>query len=229
MTGRYLIPFCKKPFYLSTHTCPFRRLTPPPSPTSGDGLRLAYFRLFSDKRGQLAVYVLFFFAKTSFNTTSKHNSLLPSFLSGGQNRNDDERKNIMWLLAKNPARDTHKCVYKYKTRLFSSLVSASPEHGGKCRACEAKGASLSTQVKICKSCILCQILHSTPYFFVSLFLTVFFLRSRMTGRYLLPFCKKLFYLSAHTCPFRHPGKRLFLCAPFPYFLFCLYLFFCFRA
>ena len=95
MTGRYLIPFCKKLFYLSAHSCPFRRLAPPPSPTSGDGLRLAYFRLFSNKRGQLAVYILFFFAKKSFNTTSKRNSLLPSFLSGEQNRNDDRRKNIM--------------------------------------------------------------------------------------------------------------------------------------
>ena len=64
-------------------------------PTSGDSLRLAYFRLFSDKRGKLAVYILFFFAKKSFNTTSKRNSLLPSFLSGEQNRNDDRRKNIM--------------------------------------------------------------------------------------------------------------------------------------
>ena len=33
----------------------------------------------------------------------KRNSLVPSFLSGGQNRNDDRRKNIMCLLAKNPA------------------------------------------------------------------------------------------------------------------------------
>ena len=50
---------------------------------------------FPVKRGRLTVYVLFFFAKTSFNTTSKRNSLLPSFLSGGQNRNDDRRKSIM--------------------------------------------------------------------------------------------------------------------------------------
>ena len=33
----------------------------------------------------------------------KRNSLVPSFLSGGQKRNDDGRKNIIWLLAKNPA------------------------------------------------------------------------------------------------------------------------------
>ena len=50
---------------------------------------------FPDKRGQLTVYILFFFAKKSFNTTPERNSPLPSFLSGGQNRNDDRRKNII--------------------------------------------------------------------------------------------------------------------------------------
>ena len=30
-----------------------------------------------------------------FNPTPEHNSLLPSFLSGGQIRNDDRRKNII--------------------------------------------------------------------------------------------------------------------------------------
>ena len=50
---------------------------------------------FPVKRGQLAVYILFFFAKKSFNTKFKRNSLLPSFLSGGQIRNDDGRKNII--------------------------------------------------------------------------------------------------------------------------------------
>ena len=34
------------------------------------------------------------------------------------------------------------------------------------------------------------------------------LYSRMTGRYLIPFCKKLFYLSAHTCPFRRLRRHL---------------------
>ena len=47
---------------------------------------------FPDKRGRLTVYILFFSAKKSFNTTLKRNSSLPSFLSGGQNRNDDKRK-----------------------------------------------------------------------------------------------------------------------------------------
>ena len=90
-------------------------------------------------------------------------------------------------------------------------------------------ASLRTQVRIFKPCILCRILtapvgrvwrlthfysvalllekrfachHSAPYFFISLFPTAFYDRSRMTGRYLMPFCKKPFFVSAHTCPFR---------------------------
>ena len=45
---------------------------------------------------------------------------------------------------------------------------------------------MRTQVRILKSCILCQILHSTPYFFILVFPTAFYHRSRMTGRYLLP-------------------------------------------
>ena len=44
--------------------------------------------------------------------------------------------------------------------------------------------------------------HSTPYFFIILFPTAFYRRSRMTGKYLISFYKKLFYLSAHPCPFR---------------------------
>ena len=47
-------------------------------------------------------------------------------------------------------------------------------------------ASLHTQVRTLKSCNLCQILHSTPYFFILVFSTAFYDRSRMTGRYLLP-------------------------------------------
>ena len=85
-----------------------------------------------------------------------------------------------------------------------SLVSAAPVLGGSAELCEAIGARVRTQGKICKSCILCQILHSTPYFFVSLFPTAFYRRSRMTGKYSVPFCKNHFFFSAHTCPFRQP-------------------------
>ena len=108
----------------------------------------------------------------------------------------------MWLLAKNPARDTHKCVYKYKTWLLSSLVSASPAYGGKCRALRGDRGKFAYTGQNINTHILCQILHSTPYFFVSLFPIVFYRRSRMTGRFLIPFCKKPFLLSTHACPFR---------------------------
>ena len=37
------------------------------------------------------------------------------------------------------------------------------------------------------------ILHSTPYFFILVFPTAFYDRSRMTGRYLVTFRKKLFF------------------------------------
>ena len=37
------------------------------------------------------------------------------------------------------------------------------------------------------------ILHSTPYFFILVFPTAFYDRSRMTGRYLMPFCKNRFF------------------------------------
>ncbi len=51
-----------------------------------------------------------------------------------------------------------------------------------------------------------QILHSTPYFFIFIivFPTAFYDRSRMTGRYLIPVCKTISYVSAPTCPFRQP-------------------------
>ena len=36
----------------------------------------------------------------------------------------------------------------------------------------------------------------------------FYYRSRMAGKYLLLLCKKLFHLSAHTCPFRRLRRHL---------------------
>ena len=44
--------------------------------------------------------------------------------------------------------------------------------------------------------------HSFPYFFITIFSTAFYDRSRMTGRYLIPFCKKPFYVLTHSYPFR---------------------------
>ena len=83
-----------------------------------------------------------------------------------------------------------------------SLVSASPEFGGKCRACEAIGACLRTQVKTFNNRIFCLDSSLYPVLFVSLFPIAFYRRSRMTGRFLIPFCKKPFLLSTHAYSFR---------------------------
>ena len=40
--------------------------------------------------------------------------------------------------------------------------------------------------------------------------SAFYDRSRMTGRHIIPFCKKLFYVSAHTYPFRRLRRHLSL-------------------
>ena len=50
--------------------------------------------------------------------------------------------------------------------------------------------------------------HSTPYFFITLFPTAFYNRSRMTGKQLILFRMKSFYVFAHTCPFRRLRRHL---------------------
>ena len=50
---------------------------------------------FPDKRGQLTFPILFFMYSFSIRISWQSNSLVPSFLSGGQNQNDDRRKNII--------------------------------------------------------------------------------------------------------------------------------------
>ncbi len=117
MTGRQLILFCKKPFYLSVHTCPFRQ---------PDGWHLPR------QAGTACVFysILFFLAQQMKNALEMQFTRAV-ILERWAEQEWWQEKNIMWLLAKNPARDTHKCVYKYKTWLLSSLASASSEHGGK--------------------------------------------------------------------------------------------------
>ena len=86
MTGRYLLPFCKTLLRVCSHLFSlFHVYSHLPLPTANAAT-------FPDKRGRLTVYILFFFAKKSFNTTPERHSLVPSFLSGGQIRNDDRRK-----------------------------------------------------------------------------------------------------------------------------------------
>ena len=165
MTGKYLILFRKKLFFVSAHTYPFRRLTPPPSPSSGDGSRSLFCSLcthltvntfikldsfflsrllppntegsaepceaigaswrtqgkiiflflltvapsvnltvdtFPDKRGRLAVYVLFFFTKK--HSIPHRNTIHFCRHSWAADRiGMMTKENIIWLLAKNPA------------------------------------------------------------------------------------------------------------------------------
>ena len=52
--------------------------------------------------------------------------------------------------------------------------------------------------------------------------SAFYDRSRMTGRHIIPFCKKLFYVSAHTFPFHQlrwhfPRQTGTACVPYSFF------------
>ncbi len=111
-------------------------------------------RLLPVKRGRLTFRILFCLGKKSLYTVGKRNSLLPSFLSGGQIRNDDRRKKHNLTLSEESGSGYRK------THLISPTSA--------------------------------WILHSPPYFFILLFPTAFYDRSRMTGKYLLSFCEKLF-------------------------------------
>ena len=60
--------------------------------------------------------------------------------------------------------------------------------------------------------ISARILHSFPYFFITLFPTAFFLHSKMTGTYLMPFRMKSFSYLLTLAPFvsfadTFPDKR----------------------
>ena len=96
--------------------------------------------------------------------------------------------------------------------IISFLAVAFSNIKGNAEPREAIGARLRTQIRIFNTCILCQILHSFPYFFLTIFPTAFYDRSRMTGRYLIPFYKThsdisthtyfRSFMFTHTCPFR---------------------------
>ena len=90
MTGKYLLPFCKNRLFVSATLISillFLLILAPSVNLSVD--------TFPEKRGRLTVRILFFLGNKSFTVIPKRNSPLPSFLSGGQNRNDDRRKNII--------------------------------------------------------------------------------------------------------------------------------------
>ena len=84
-----------------------------------------------------------------------------------------------------------------------------PNTEGSAEQSEAIGASLRTQVRTFNTCTLC--LDSSLWVNFLLFHyshSEFYNRSRMTGRYLILFCKKLSAVSAPTCPFRRLRRHL---------------------
>ena len=131
----------------------------------------------------------------------KRNSLVPSFLSGGQNRNDDRRKNIIWLLAKNPAlvnrnRVVNSCTFCLDSSLYPVLfyycipdrIFPSFENDRQVfSTVEKQNPPLPNSHHSRWSGMAS---NSAPYFFISLFPTAFYDGLRMTGRYLIPFCIK---------------------------------------
>ena len=137
--------------YVFAPTCHFRRLR----------------RHFLRVRGRLTFRILFCLGKKSLYTVGKRNSPLPSFLSGGQNRNGGGRKN--------------------------SVMSHSEESG--------KGYRKTHLISPTSAWIL----HSTPYFFILVFPTAFYDRSRMTGRYLILLKKSISLLSL----FYHRKEKYF--------------------
>ena len=88
------------------------------------------------------------------------------------------------------------CVFRsIATRKRNETLRLWP---GSAEPCEAKGASLRTKVRAVKSCNLCPDSSLYPVLFYSCIPTAFYERSRMTGRYLIPFRKNHFFVSAHT-------------------------------
>ena len=102
-------------------------------------------------------------------------SPLPSFLSGGQNRNDDGRKEYNLTLSEESGSG-------YSQKVYLIPVSSA------------------------------RILHSTPYFFITLFPTAFYVRSRMTGRYVIPLKNRTHLYRILTTPvlFYHSARHRIL-------------------
>ena len=77
--GKHLIPLCKKLSFVSAHTCPFRRLTPPPQPRQSVSLTFTA-SLRSSKSGSLAsrqagtALLYFFFRNQSARTAFLYES-----------------------------------------------------------------------------------------------------------------------------------------------------------
>ena len=109
----------------------------------------------------------------------KRNSLLPSFLSGEQNRNDDRRKEYNLTLSEESGSGYRKTHLNLATSA-QILIAPVGRVWRLTHFCSV--ASLLEKRFACH--------HSAPYFFISLFSTAFYDGLRMTGRYLIPFCIK---------------------------------------
>ena len=173
MTGRYLIPLCKKRLFRFCSHLPL-----------------------------LTACVPYFYLCTHLASKRHAKTPLPSFLSGVQNQNDDRRKNIIWLLAKNPAlvnrnRVVNSCTFCLDSSLYPVLIySCIPDR--LLRPFKNDRQVFSTVEK--QNPPLPNSHHSrwSGMAFYSLLQRRFAprkavrlpsLRSRMTGRYLVPFCK----------------------------------------
>ena len=191
--GRYLIFFCKKPFSVSAHTYilffPFCSHLPLPTANA------ATFPVFGDS-----------FRFISFSSSPKSHST--------PHRNAIHSCRHSWAVE----------VCEWVER-HSRVMSVSEESGSEYRKTHlilvsfagflplplvGYGVSLTFAASLCslEKWFTCH--HSFPYFFITIFPTAFSFRSRITGRYLVPFRKKLFYVSAHTCPFWRLRRHLSL-------------------
>ena len=100
---------------------------------------------------------------------------------------------FLFLLILTPSDGSTATLAKAKRLTHFYSVALLPGKWFACFPSSGDGLILAYTGQNINTRILCQILHSTPYFFISLFPTAFFLRSRMTGRYLVTFRKKLFF------------------------------------
>ena len=83
-----------------------------------------------------------------------------------------------------------------KKLLFIFLLILAPSDGFAATLAKAKRLTHFCSVALLlEKWFACH--HSFPYFFITLFPTTFYDRSRMTGKYLVPFCKKRFSFCSH--------------------------------
>ena len=75
MTGRYLLLLCKKRFFVYYQSCPFRRLTPPPSPCPGTAFYVSHFLIFRFYSYLLSIFICLLINFTKSCCSPKSGSL----------------------------------------------------------------------------------------------------------------------------------------------------------